>query len=140
MRLYAVDAGPLVALLNERDMHHDWASATLDAIEPPLYTCEAVISEACYLVRRLPRGPQTVLSLVSKGLVVVDFHVDDEIAAVERLVAKYASVPMSFADACLVRMSELHPDVTIVTVDTDFTVYRRHGRDVIALLMPPNGV
>lgn len=136
MKRYAVDAGPLVALLNECDSHHEWARTTLDAIEPPLHTCEAVISEACYLVGALPKGPQTVLSLVSQGLVVVDFHLDDGIAAVERLVAKYASVPMSFADACLVRMSELHADVTIVTVDADFTVYRRHGRDVIPVLMP----
>lgn len=54
----------------------------------------------------------------------------------ERLVARYANIPMSFADACLVRMSELHSDMTIVTVDDDFTVYRRHGRDVIPVLMP----
>ncbi len=50
---------------------------------------------------------------------------------------RYADQPMSFADACLVRMTELHPDSMLITLDGDFRVYRRHGRQAIPLATPP---
>ena len=51
---------------------------------------------------------------------------------------RYANVPMSVADACLVRMSELVADCTVFTLDGDFRVYRRNKRQKIPVLMPPN--
>jgi len=50
-----VDTGPLVAILDASDSFHDWAAANLKAVQPPLITCEAVLSEVCFLLRRQPR-------------------------------------------------------------------------------------
>lgn len=136
MRRIVVDTGPVVALLNKRDEYHEWAVQTFDGLEPPLYTCEPVLTEAMWLVRNLPNGPAAVLDLVSRGVLQIDFRVDTELLALRTLLAKYASVPMSLADACLVRMSEVNPKSEIVTLDSDFRVYRRSGRLAIRLIAP----
>jgi uncharacterized protein len=129
-----VDTGPLVALLNANETHHASVRETLDAIEPPLWTCEAVITETCFLVRHLKGGADAVFNLVSRGVVRVEFRLSEEIELVRRLITKYASVPMSLADACLVRMTELHPTSAVLTLDADFRVYRRNGRHVVPLI------
>ena len=134
MKRIIVDTGPLVALLNSRDTHHAWARATFEDIEPPLWTCEAVISETCFLVRQLKGGADAVLSLVARGVVKVDFDLSADIEPVRKLMTRYASVPMSLADACLVRMTELHPRTIVLTLDQDFGVYRRNGRHVVPVL------
>jgi predicted nucleic acid-binding protein len=131
-----VDTGPLVALLNAGDAHHEWARGTMSRLKPPLFTCEPVLAEAAYLVRRLPGGPQAVLDLVARGVVQVDFRVDSDLLALRTLLTKFASVPMSLADACLVRMSEVAPRSHILTLDGDFKVYRRSGRLTIPLITP----
>ena len=131
----AIDTGPIVALLNSSDRHHRWAVKALDGLAPPLRTCEAVVSEACFLVRNLEGGADAVLALISRGLIVPDFQLQPELAGVRRLMAKYASLPMSFADACLVRMAELDHDLGILTLDSDFKVYRR-GRRQLPIVAP----
>lgn len=136
MKHVAVDTGPLVAFLNARDSYHEWAKEILNGIDAPLRTCEAVISEACFLVRHLKGGPDAVFELMSRGLVRLDFSLETELAAVRRLMAKYAAVPMSVADACLVRMTELDTKVTVLTLDHDFRIYRRAGRQVIPTILP----
>jgi uncharacterized protein len=131
-----IDTGPIVALLNARDEFHLWARTALDEIEPPLLTCEPVLTEASYLVRKLRRGPEAVLDLVTTGVLSIAFRIDAELLALRTLQARYASVPMSLADACLVRLAELHPRAPVVTLDTDFRVYRRSGRLAIPVIMP----
>jgi predicted nucleic acid-binding protein len=131
-----LDTGPLVALLNRRDRYHDWARRELDTHRPPLLTCEPVLSEACYLLRADAKGPAAVLELVRRGALRVAFDLDQEAAAVQRLLASYADVPMDLADACLVRMAEQNPASFLLTLDTDFRIYRMHGRQVIPLRMP----
>ena len=131
-----VDTGPLVALLNGRDAHHAWARDAFRSLEPPLLTCEAVITEASYLVRKLSGGPAAVLDLVTRGAIQVAFRADGELLALRTLLNKYASVPMSFADACLVRMAEMHPRAAVLTLDPDFGVYRRSGRLQIPIIAP----
>jgi uncharacterized protein len=101
-----VDTGPLVAFLNGRDRHHAWVAGVLDRIAPPLLTCDSVLSEACFLLQDVRGGSDAVLELVSRGIVRPTFRLDTELEAVRRLIAKYSSVPMSLADACLVRMTE----------------------------------
>jgi predicted nucleic acid-binding protein len=131
-----LDAGPLVAAIDRRDRYHDWAKARLDAMELPLLSCEAVLTEACHLLRRLQGGSQGVLELVNRGIVRLPFALQKEAATVAHLLERYASVPMSLADACLVRMSELVAGSAVVTVDSDFHIYRRNGRQVIPTIMP----
>jgi len=131
-----LDTGPLVALLNARDAHHGWARELLASVAPPLVTCEAVLSEACFLVRQLHGGRDRVLELVHRGAVAVPFRLEDELPAVRRLLSRYADVPMSLADACLVRMTEALSDSVILTTDADFRIYRRHSRQAVPCVMP----
>jgi predicted nucleic acid-binding protein len=132
-----VDAGPLVALVNPRDAWHEWVRSQFDEIVPPLVTCEAVLSEACFLARRAHGGTAGVLGLVDRGVVVLGFALKDHFGAVAALMRQYSNVPMSLADACLVRLSELVSDGVVLTLDGDFRIYRRHRRQKIPLLIPP---
>lgn len=132
-----LDAGPLVAFMNDRDRDHRWAREQWDRIESPLLTCEAVVVEACFLARRLGRGGEEgVVSLIRRGVIEPSFRLVDHAEAVLRLMSKYRDVPMSLADACLVRMSELHRDSPVLTLDRGFAIYRRKRRQPIPLLSP----
>jgi predicted nucleic acid-binding protein len=132
-----VDTGPLVAFLNRRDTHHKWSCVTLGVVRPPLLTCEAVLSEACFLLRHTRGGAQALLALLERGLLRTSFCLAEETKPVSTLLKKYSDIPMSLADGCLVRMSELLPRSVLVTTDADFKVYRRLGRLTIPTLMPP---
>ncbi len=139
MTRFVVDTGPLVALLNRRDRHHAWIRQVLDTVEPPIFTCEAVVSEACFLLGRLAGGPDALLELLANDVVRLDFQLHPELDTVRGLMRKFATVPMSLADACLVRMSELDAQTAIITMDADFRVYRRNRRQVIPTIMPGSG-
>ena len=134
--LVVVDTGPLVASLRARDRDHAWTRAQLASISSPLTTCEAVLSEAFFLLQGVRGGRERLAALIDRGVVEVRFDFQDERDATLRLLRKYADTPMSFADACLVRMSELHRDSRIFTLDLDFAAYRRNGRERIPLLAP----
>jgi uncharacterized protein len=129
-----LDTGPLVAFVNRRDRYHDWAKQTWSQIEEPLLTCEAVIIEACFLVKSIYLGHDTVLSMVSDGIIQIPFQLEEEADRIKDLMTRYQSVPMSLADACLVRMAEQYPNCPILTLDSDFTIYRRNRDQSIALI------
>ncbi len=133
-----LDTGPLVAFLDRRDRKHAWAMEALSRVRAPVATCEAVLSEACFLLRGLRGGPEAVTGLVERGFLVTPLRIERKAAAVGRLLERYASVPMSFADACLVRLSELLPDAVLITLDNDFRIYRRHGRQAIPVSPMPD--
>ena len=131
-----LDTGPIVAFLNKRDRYFTWVSEAFNLLEPPVYTCESVISEACFLLRNMEGGSIAVAELIARRLVVIDFDLSGEIQAVKKLMSKYANVPMSLADACLIRMTEIEKNSQIVTFDQDFNVYRRFDRQLVPVLMP----
>jgi predicted nucleic acid-binding protein len=131
-----IDTGPLVAVLSRRDRHHSWSKDQFAQIDPPMITCEPVVAEACYLVRDVHTGIDSLMRLINEGVVAIRFNLADELPAVTRLLKRYASVPMSLADACLVRMAEQHTASPILTLDTHFRIYRKSGRTVIPTLMP----
>ncbi|HEY3171361.1 MAG TPA: PIN domain-containing protein [Thermoanaerobaculia bacterium] len=131
-----VDTGPIVAFLNSRDRYHEWSKETFAGIEAPVLSCEAVLSEACFLLRNARGGGEAVLKLLDRGLVRLPFHLEAETGPIGRLLSRYSNVPMSLADACLVRMSEQISDSVLLTLDRDFKVYRKHGRNVIPTRMP----
>lgn len=133
-----IDTGPLVALLDRNDRFHTWAKDQVARIRPPILTCEPVLAETCYLVRTLPPAVQQVLQWLQRGLLKVPFRLEHEAQRVAELAAKYADLPMSLADASLVRMVELHAHSAVLTLDKDFRVYRQHGRRTIPTLMPDN--
>ena len=129
-----VDAGFVIALLSRRDRHHRWAVAQSPGLSPPWKTCDAVLSEAFHLLGS--RGRPALSALLRRGAVVLAFDLADELDRVLGLMQKYADVPMSLADACLVRMSETLADPVILTTDADFRIYRRHGRQVVPCMTP----
>jgi predicted nucleic acid-binding protein len=128
------DSSFLVALLNKRETDHDWAAAQAVLLPPPWKTCEAALSEAFHLLGL--SGMPALAGLIEERAVVSEFDAQLHIDDVLRLMKKYVDVPMSFTDACLVRMSEVLSNPTILTTDSDFRVYRRHGRQVIPVAAP----
>ncbi len=131
-----VDTGPLVALLNRRERHHGWVREILDTVEPPIFTCDPVLSEASFLLQGVAGGQDAVLELVSRGIVRSDFRVTAEIDPLRALMKKFADVPMSLADACLVRMTELDAHGVVLTFDSDFRIYRRNRRQAVPTISP----
>ncbi len=131
-----LDTGPWVALHCRDDRHHAWAREQFGLITGPLLTCEAVVAETCFLLARGGHDPAKALALLSRGVVRIGMSLGEEAEAVKTLFERYDNVPASLADACLVRMSELYETCRVFTLDSDFHIYRRHGRKVIPLLRP----
>ena len=128
------DTGYLVALLRRDDEHHGWAKDLAGQFELPLLTCEAVLSEAFHLLGT--RGGPALRAMLLRRSLRAAFNLAEHLPAVLKLMEKYADVPMSLADACLVRMTETHAESLILTTDADFRVYRRHSRQVLPCRMP----
>jgi len=129
-----VDAGFVVALLSSRDTHHQWATAQAPQFVPPWSTCEAALSEAFHLLGA--RGTPGLSALLRRRSVLVAFDLAKDLDTVLKLMQKYSDVPMSLADACLVRMTETFANPILLTTDTDFRTYRRHSRHVVPCVMP----
>ena len=129
-----VDAGFVVALLSNRDAHHKWAVTQASEMPPPWATCEAVLSEAFQLLGE--RGAPNLGALLRRRALLVTFALAENAEPVMKLIEKYSNVPMGFADACLVRMTETLADPFILTTDQDFRVYRRHSRQVVPCAIP----
>jgi predicted nucleic acid-binding protein len=135
-RCVILDTGPLVAFLNRQDKYHRWALIQWEMLQPPLLTCEAVLSEACFLLSGASRGQNAVIALMQRNVLQVPFALADHTDRVGRLLQKYADAPMSLADACLVRMAELFPDSKVMTLDSDFQFYRKNKSRVIPAISP----
>lgn len=131
-----VDTGPLVAYLDRSDQDHVWAKDHFMRITRPLLTCEAVVAESLFLLRRGGIDPEGLLNLIIRGLVIPKFPLVAEIQAIHQLMRRYRNIPMSLADACLVRMAEIHERSVVMTLDSDFVIYRKSHRKVIPLLRP----
>lgn len=131
-----LDTGPLVAYLSPRDSHHVWAREAMFRLRPPLITTEPVLTEACFLLSRTAHGVDLVFDMLAREVLVVGLNITGEARTLRRLVSKYANVPMSLADASLVRLAELYGSAPVLTLDSDFRFYRRHGRQAISLIAP----
>jgi uncharacterized protein len=131
-----VDTGLIVALLVAEDTHNAWARQVWSELEPPLLTCEAVLSESQFLVGRFGGNPRVVLEFVQRGALQVGFSVQNHLKRLLELQQAYRSLPMSLADACLVCMTEQFARCRVVTTDSHFRIYRRHGRQLIPVSMP----
>ena len=129
------DAGVIVGLIYEKDQWHKWAFEQSKQLAPPFFTCETVITEACYLLRNIKDGEQTILNMIADGFLQIDFRLCDEATRIKSLMKKYENVPMSLADACLVRMSEQIKNAVVFTTDSDFHIYRKNGKQKIELII-----
>ena len=131
-----VDTGPLVAFLVEHDRYHPWADSLFHELPVPFVTCEAVLTETYFLISKLPDAPGRFFEFLSSGLIEIGVSILGEKTSLANLMRKYRDVPMSLADACIVRLSELHPEAQVFTIDSDFRLYRSHGRRQIPLIIP----
>ena len=134
MTRIVVDTGPLVAYFNVRDRWHSWTVEQMKAFTPPLLTCEPVVTEACFLIQRAGGFPADLVRKLGEQALEVGIDLEEEAAGIEALLRRYADTPMSLADACLVRLTERHPDCRLFTLDSDFEHYRRNSRQVIPLI------
>ncbi|HEY5298083.1 MAG TPA: PIN domain-containing protein [Verrucomicrobiae bacterium] len=133
-----VDTGPLVALFIVPDENHPWALEVFGSLRTPFYTTEAVITEAAYFLNEAGMAVQPLLRRLENGVLKIPFQLTEEAGVISNLMDKYGK-QMDLADATLVRLSELIDNCQILTTDyKDFSIYRRHGRQVIPLLTPPN--
>jgi len=123
-------------LLSAGDAQHGWTLEHLSRLKPPLLTCEPVLSEAAFIVSRIGGEPSVVPALLDKGVLRIDFSIQDQAGHLRALMDRYSKLPMSLADACLVRMSELIDDSVVMTFDSDFRIYRKSNRKVIPLMAP----
>jgi uncharacterized protein len=130
-----LDAGPLVAYLAKDEAEHEWAVRQFGRFTS-IRTCEPVLTEACARLAYYGHDAAQVLDFITEAGLIVDFHVVPSRGRIARLMRKYADQPMDFADACLVVMSEQVSNSVVLTLDSDFKVYRRHDREIIPLLSP----
>ncbi len=129
------DTGFLVAFANRNDAHHDWAVGLAERVTEPLLTCEAVLAETAFHLESVP----LVLAMISEGLVTLAFHCDGHLSQLAALAKRYADRRPDLADLCLIRMSELYPRHSVLTVDRDdFRIYRRNKREAIPVISPPS--
>jgi len=131
-----IDTGPLVTFLAAGLKHHDWVCAQWKRLRPPLFTCEPVLTETAFLLKREGRETDPLFALMERGVLRVGLEIEDQLADLRSLMRRYRDRPMSLADACLVRLAELHLGSVLFTLDADFRIYRRHGNKVIPVLMP----
>ncbi len=127
------DTGFVVAFLNRNDGHHDWAVGLAEQVAEPLLTCDAVLGEAAFQVQNC----DLVLNLVQEGLLLPTLDIVEHLPQLKDLAKRYADRQPDLADLCLIRLSELHPRHSVITVDAeDFRIYRRNRRELIPLICP----
>ena len=138
MRAAIVDTGPLVAFVDRAEQYHQWAIARIEELEAPLLVCEPVLAEAMHLLGRLSRAQDALFGLLENNALRIAFRMEEHLASLRRLLAKYSDRPMSLADACVVRMAEIYERHPILTLDSDFAVCRKHGKVPLAVIHPTN--
>ena len=128
------DTGFLVAFANRNDRHHEWALSVAESVTDPLLTCEPVLAEAAFHLQSVP----LVLAMIGEGLIALSFDCLENLPQLAALAKRYADRHPDLADICLIRMSEIYPKHSVLTVDVeDFRVYRRNKRETIPLICPP---
>lgn len=131
-----LDTGSWVALLSRNDTHHRWAVEQFRLLALPFLSCEAVVAETCFLLKRSGFDPSLALQFIDRGVVQLPFLLQEQIGAVSSLFKRYENVPASLADAALIRLAEINDSPLLLTTDSDFHIYRRHGRQTIPLVCP----
>jgi len=127
------DTGFIVAFARGNDQHHVWAVDIAKQITEPLLTCEAVLAEAAFQLE----SSSYVLALLQDEMLRLAFDCNRNIAPLAELARRYRDRNPDLADLCLIRMSELYSRHVVITVDSDFRVYRRNRREAIPIHLPP---
>ena len=131
-----LDTGPLVSFLASGLTYHSWVLDHWRLIRPPMLTCEPVLAEAAFLLKREGKEADPLFALFERGVIRIELSLQAERTDLRALMHRYRNLPMSLADACLVRLSEPHANAEVFTLDSAFRIYRRHGNKVIPTLLP----
>lgn len=136
MKRAIADTGPLVAFLDRGERRHAWAAERVRELDAPLLVCEPVLAEAAHLLSHSAAAQDALLGLLENGALRIGLHVEDHTGELRSLLRKYRNLPMSLADACVVRMAEVHDGHRVLTLDSDFRIYRKNGRQAMDLITP----
>jgi uncharacterized protein len=136
MRAAIVDTGPLVAFFDRAERHHRWTADRIEEFAAPLLVCEPVLAEAMHLLGRHARAQDALFELLRNGALSLAFRIEEHVEELRKLIQKYRDIPMSLADACVVRMAETHEQHAVLTLDSDFSIYRKHSRVPLTLVHP----
>jgi predicted nucleic acid-binding protein len=131
-----LDSSVIVALLDKREQYHEQCVRVVEELEQPLATCEAVLSESCFLLKKIPHAAHRILDNVEEGIFQIPFQLTRSTASVYDILRKYHDLPVSFADACLVQMADELDTGDILTLDGDFMHYRWRKTRRFRMLIP----
>jgi len=134
-----IDTGPLVAYVDRAERHHGWTIEQVRTLEAPLLVCEPVLAETMFLLSELPKAQEALFDLLGKGALRIAFQISDHASQLRALHRKYRDRPISLADACVVRMAEVFDRHRVFTLDSDFSVYRKNGKEPLDLIFPSRG-
>jgi len=130
-----IDTGPIVAILDKRDQHHEICKTHAKRLPEVWYTCWPVITEACYLLRRRPDLVERLIEMVDEGHYELLDIAAEEITQVGGVLAKYRDQEIDLADACLVHLADRESISTVFTVDDrHFRLFRNAAGDPLRLL------
>lgn len=132
-----LDTGVIVALMDSSEERHTECASILASLEHPLVTCEAVIAESCYLLRKLNGASETILENVEKGVFHIPFQLAQSAGRVKTILRKYNNIVADFADACLIDLADVVGTGDILTLDSDFYSYRWRRIRAFNLLISP---
>jgi predicted nucleic acid-binding protein len=130
-----IDTGPLIAFFDRSEGYHQWVTDRINEVEMPLLVCEPVLVEATYLLKRNSRTRDFLFELIQDGALKVAFRIEEHVGAVRKLLQKYRDTPISLADACIVVMAEIHGSHSVLTLDSDFLIYRKSDRRPLPLIL-----
>jgi predicted nucleic acid-binding protein len=131
-----VDTGPLVAFLDRAERHHHWVAERIERLDAPLLVCEPVLAETMHLLARFSKAQDALFGLLEDDALMIAFRMEEHVSDLHKLHRKYRDRPMSLADACIVRMAEIFDRHAVLTLDSDFLVYRKHSQVPLALIHP----
>ena len=131
-----LDTGPIVAFLEKGEQSHNWACDQFASFDPGMLTCEPVITETLFILRRRGHDHAQLMKLLERGVIKIGLSLASHLDEIRRMMDQYAKLPMSLADACIVCMAEMNPRAEIVTLDRHFRVYRTSDRRVLRLRTP----
>jgi predicted nucleic acid-binding protein len=132
-----LDTGVIVALFDRSEQRHAECVSLIDSLERPLVTCEAVIAESCYLLRRIAGAPEAILENVEQSLFQIPLQLSQSAGKVRAIIRKYHDMPADFADACLIELADVVGTGEILTLDSDFHSYRWRRTRPFELLIAP---
>lgn len=131
-----IDTSVIIAYLNKKEKYHNWAVENFKEFLPPLITCEPVITECSFLLKKIDKGNYQLFELIKEKILQVKFNLQEEFKSIDFLLQQYSDIPISLADACLIRMSEIYQDSRIITLDSDFKIYKKNRNKIIDLIIP----